>query len=69
MRNFSSSRIRSQIRRAQRQIRQAQRKLEYELRHPVVQIKCTCGYWSKARRSSIPRCCPRCGTPINFQVG
>lgn len=58
----------ARLRAAQRRLAQATRKLERELRHPMIEVNCSCGYHSRMRRSAtaLPTRCPRCNGPIVY---
>ena len=77
MSNFSSkmSQLRSKIQRAQSGLQQAQRRLEsdlrrakYQLEHPTIEIRCTCGYHGRGSHDirHLPENCPSCGAPIRY---
>lgn len=60
--------LENQARRAQREFERQARRMEYELKNPVIEIRCSCGHRSRTRRNvqSLPTRCPSCGGPILY---
>lgn len=68
MARFNVSRLNNQIRQAQRRVDTALRRAKYEVEHPMIEIRCTCGHRSRVRRSihSLPSRCPACSAPVTY---
>ena len=58
-----SSQLQGSLNRFRQKIREAQRKLEYEMRNPMIELRCGCGYRIRRRVIAGQRLhwtCPVC---------